>query len=250
MRTELLLLVGLAVAGRFACGQASHFDVVSITPSTAPNTNKSFRMAADGGFRAGNYSLKDLIRLGWDVRDFQISGGPGWLDKDRYNIQVKPDAPFNGHTADGEVKQREMIQAMLRERFHLQLHQQTKEMNVYYLVAPAGPSKLKRTGDARDLGTQMGDGNGQMWARKFDMTLFAKYLGGELGLPVLDQTGLPGVYDFELSWSPDDVKKKDESDTRPSMITAVKEQLGLELKRSKGPVETVVVDSAEKASAN
>ena len=110
--------------------------------------------------------------------------------------------------------------------------------------------KLKRTGDARELTTQMRDGKGHMWATKFDMDLFARYLGGELGFYVIDQTGLTGVYDFELAWNPDDGKIGVEMESRPSMVTAIKEQLGLELKRGKGQVEVVVVDYAEKAAAN
>jgi uncharacterized protein (TIGR03435 family) len=70
-----------------------------------------------------------------------------------------------------------------------------------------------------------------------------------LGFPVIDQTGVTGVYDFELAW-PDDGKIGAETDSRPSMVTAIKEQLGLELKRGKGQVEVVVVDYAEKPSAN
>ena len=139
---------------------------------------------------------------------------------------------------------------MLQNRFRLQVHQQKKEMNVYYLVSTQGSAKLKRTGDARDMTTQMGDGKGQMWATKFDMDLLARYLGGELGVSVIDQTGLPGVYDFQLTWHPDDDKIGVDSDFRPSMVTAIKEQLGLELKRGRAEVDVVVVDSAEKATAN
>ena len=123
-------------------------------------------------------------------------------------------------------------------------------MNVYFLVVAPGTLRLNRTGDARAPTTQMRDRMGQMWATKFDMDLFARYLGGELGFPVIDRTGLSGVYDFQLSWNPDDGKPGAEADSRPSMVTAVKEQLGLELRRGKGQVRVVVVDSAEKASVN
>jgi uncharacterized protein (TIGR03435 family) len=237
------------VSGQTAAAP-SRFDVVSIKPSAEQNRNKTFRRTPDGGFRAGNYSLKDLIRLGWEVRDFQIAGGPGWLDTERYNVQTKPDVAFSPVTADGEARQREMVRLMLQDRFRLQVHQQQKEMNVYYLVLAQGAPKLKRTGDAREMNTHMSDAKGRMWATKFDMVLFAQYLGGELGFPVIDQTGLTGVYDFELAWNPDDGKIGAETDSRPSMVTAIKEQLGLELKRGKGQVEVVVVDYAEKASVN
>jgi uncharacterized protein (TIGR03435 family) len=254
MRTRLLVLACLTGAWCSVFGQEtpapSRFDPVSIKPSELPNRNKSYRRSPDGGFRAGNYSLKDLIRLGWEVRDFQIVGATGWLDTERYNIEAKPDAPFNSNTPEGEERQRAMLRRMLEDRFRLQVHQEKKEMSVYNLVVAHASPKLKRTGDAREQGTQMGDGGGHMWATKFDMALFAQYLGGELGVPVIDQTGLQGVYDFQLDWNPDDGKPGAAADSRPSMITAVKEQLGLELKRGKGQVEMVVVDSAEKASAN
>jgi uncharacterized protein (TIGR03435 family) len=143
-----------------------------------------------------------------------------------------------------------MVQRMLQDRFQLQVNGQQKEMSVYSLVLTPGTPKLKRTGDGRAPTTQMRDGKGQMWATKFDMDLFARYLGGELEFPVIDQTGLTGVYDFQLSWNPDDGKAGAEEDSRPSMVTAIQEQLGLELKRGKGLVRVVVVDSAEKASVN
>jgi len=254
MRTNLLLLLSFLGTSCYVLGQATppppRFDVISISPSAKQNTNKTFRFTPDGGFRAGNYSLKDLIRLGWDVRNFQIAGGPVWLDTERYNVQTKSDSPFNPLSGEGEVREREMVQSMLQDRFLLRVHQQKQEMNVYHLVLAQGLPKLKRTGDARDPATQMRDGNGHMWATKFDMDLFARYLGVELGFPVVDQTGLTGVYDFELAWNPDDGKPRAETDSLPSMVTAIKEQLGLELKRGKGQVEVVVVDYAEKASAN
>jgi uncharacterized protein (TIGR03435 family) len=207
MTKRMLLLMSVLSPWRYVMGQPAppppHFDVVSIKPSLKQNTNKTFRFTPDGGFRAGNYSLKDLIRLGWDVRNFQITGGPGWLDTERYNVEAKPDAPFRPLSAEGEERHRQMVRSLLHERFRLQVHQQEKEMNVYFLVLPQGSPKLKRTGDAREPNTQMRDGNGHMWATKFDMGFFARYLGGELGFPVVDQTGLTGVYDSELSWNPD-----------------------------------------------
>ena len=252
MRAKLSLLITAIGSYCFALGQAppSRYDVVSIKPSNKPNTNKTYRRTPDGGFRAGNYSLKDLIRLAFDVRNFQIAGGPGWLDTERYNVQAKLEVPFNALSPEGEERQRTMVQAMLQDRFELKVHKQNKDMNVYFLVLTQAVPKMKRTGDAREADTQMRDGNGQMWATKFDMSLFARYVGGELGLPVIDRTGLPGVYDFELTWNPEEGKTSADTEFRPSLVTAIKEQLGLELKRGKGSVEVIMVDSAEKASAN
>ena len=244
----LVLLRSFLLQGQEAPARP-RFAVVSIKPTPAIKNGKTFHLAPDGGFRAGNYSLKDLIRLGWDVRNFQISGGPGWLDTEKYNVEVKPEAPFAAHSTEGFKLLGEMVQSVLEDRFQLKVHQQTKEMSVYYLVVGTGGPKLKRTGDATDTSTRMGDSEGHMWAIKFDMPLLARYLGGELERAVIDRTGLDGVYDFELKWSPDQ-KPTSTGDIGPSFSTALREQLGLKLESGKGPVETIVVDYAEKASPN
>ena len=244
----IVLLRSCLLQGQEALAQ-QRFAVVSIKPTVAIINGKTFRLTPNGGFRAGNYSLKDLIRLGWDVRNFQISGGPGWLDADRYNVEAKPETPFDASSTAGFKRLGDMVQLALEDRFRLKVHQQTKEMSVYYLVVGTVGPKLKRTGDATDISTQMRDSEGHMWATKFDMPLLAKYLGGELERAVVDKTGLGGVYDFELKWSPDQ-KPTREGDIGPSFSTALREQLGLKLESGKGPVETIVVDFGEKASPN
>jgi len=252
MVAKYCVIAGIAWGTSAVWGQAASappaFDVVSIKPSAATNTDKTFHLGPDGSFQAGNYSLKDLIRLGWDVRNFQILGGPGWLDTERYNVQAKPVAPFAAHSTEGFKQLGLMVQAMLAERFQIKVHRQTKEMAVYYLALGKGESKLKRTGDAMDPTTRMGDGRGRMWAVKFSMALLANYLGGELGVAVLDRTGLSGVYDLELKWNPDDGRRP--TDSGPSIFAALQEQLGLKLESGRGPVEVLVVDSAERPSAN
>ena len=159
MRRKLLALMSVAGSWCSLFGQPtpppSHFEVVSIKPNVAQNTNKTYRLTPDGGFRAGNYSLKDLIRLGWDVRNFQIAGGPGWLDTERYNVQAKPDVPFSATTAEGEARQREMVRSMLQDRFRLQVHRQEKEMNVCYLVLAQGLAEAEA--DGRREGTDHAD---------------------------------------------------------------------------------------------
>ena len=175
----IVLLRSCLLQGQEALAQ-QRFAVVSIKPTVAIINGKTFRLTPNGGFRAGNYSLKDLIRLGWDVRNFQISGGPGWLDTDRYNVEAKPETPFDASSTAGFKRLGDMVQLALEDRFRLKVHQQTKEMSVYYLVVGTVGPKLKRTGDATDISTQMRDSEGHMWATKFDMPLLAKYLGGEL----------------------------------------------------------------------
>jgi len=118
------------------------------------------------------------------------------------------------------------VRSMLQDRFRLHVHQQKKETNVYHLVSVQGILKLKWTGDARDATTQMRDAKGHRWATKFDMELLARYLGGELGFPVVDQTGVAGVYDFELVWNPEESRAGGKTDSLPSMVTAIRSNWG------------------------
>jgi uncharacterized protein (TIGR03435 family) len=142
-----------------------------------------------------------------------------------------------------------MVRFLLADRFKLKLHRETKEMNVYFLVVARKGTSLKQIGES-DQGTSMHDGNGRLDATMIDMPALASYLGGELGLSVLDKTGLSGVYNIQLEWSPDGNASTPASVSSPSIFTAVQEQLGLKLEPGRGPVEMLVVDHAEKASAN
>jgi uncharacterized protein (TIGR03435 family) len=78
------------------------------------------------------------------------------------------------------------------------------------------------------------------------MARLAEYLSGQAGRPVIDNTGLKGEYDFRVQWGTEETADASE----PSIFAALQEQLGLKLNATKGPIEIIVIDSAEKASAN
>ena len=225
-------------------GQTPRFEVVSIKPSPSMDVQKSMSGAPGGGFKCTNYSLRNLIQLGWDVRGFQISGNGRSLDRDRYNIETRTADPINVNEPDGRRQFRLMVQAMLADRFKLRVHQQNKEMKVYLLIVGRGGDRLERAGDATDGETSMRDGKGFWAAKKIDMPMVAANLGGELGLPVIDKTGLSGAYNINLQWNSDD------DGLGPSIFTALQEQLGLKLEPGRAPVQVLVVDRAERASAN
>jgi bla regulator protein BlaR1 len=227
-----------------SCGQTPRFEVVSIRPSPSMDVQKSMSGVPGGGFKCTNYSLRHLIQLGWDVRGFQISGDSRSLDRDRYNIETRTAAPINVSEPDGQRQFRQMVQAMLADRFRLKVHQQKKDMKVFFLTVGRSGDRLKRVGDATDRETSMRDGKGWWTAKKIDMSMMASNLGGELGVPVIDKTGLSGAYDINLQWNPDD------DGSGPSIFTALQEQLGLKLESGRAPVPVLVVDHAERASAN
>jgi uncharacterized protein (TIGR03435 family) len=248
----ILAALGSTILSGQTTSTRPQFEVASIRPSTSTDPRRYITGMQRGDFKATNYTLKDLIRLGWDVRSYQISGGPKWLDSDRYNIEVKPEVPFDvpGPGNEGEHRFRLMVQAMLADRFKLKLHRATQEMRAYFLVIGKNGPSLKRTGESADQGPHIQDGKGQLIATKIDMPLFSRALSGELGVTVIDRTNLRGAYDVKLEWSPDEDISATVSSTGPSIFTALQEQLGLRLESGKAPVDIVVVDYAEKASAN
>jgi uncharacterized protein (TIGR03435 family) len=228
------------------------FAVASIRPNTSTDPRRYITGMQRGDLKAINYTLKDLIRLGWDVRSYEISGGPKWLDSDRYNIEAKPEVPLDvpGPGNEGDHRLRLMVQAMLADRFKLKLHRETKEVSVYLLVIGRNGPRLKQTREPADQGPHIQDSKGKLIATKVDMPLFSRALAGELGVTVIDRTNLSGAYDLNLEWNPDEDVSAAVSSSGPSIFTALQEQLGLRLESGKAPVDVVVVDYAEKASAN
>lgn len=248
----ILIAWGATVLSGQSTPTQPRFDVASIKPTSSTDPRRHITGMQRGDFKATNYTLKDLIRLGWDVRSYQITGGPKWLDTDRYNVEVKPEAPFDvpGPGNEGEHRLRLMVQSMLANRFKLKLHREVKEMGVYFLtIGRSGPT-LSRTAQSVDQGPHIQDGRGLLIATKADMPLFSRALAGELGVTVIDKTNLSGDFDLKLEWTPDEDAAIPTSSSGPSIFTALQEQLGLKLESGKAPVEVVVVDYAEKASAN
>ena len=204
------------------------------------------RMSPGGTLTITNLALKYIILKAFDVKYSQVSGGPGWLDTAEFNIVGK---------AEGNPSQAQMmamLRTLLAERFQLKVHRETKEGNVYALVVAKNGPKLKRpTGDRswvaviRITPPDRPGVNYALQGRKTSMALFAGELYNQVRRPVLDLTGIQGEFDFRVDYATDD-----NPETGPSIFAAMQEQLGLRLEATKGPVETLVVDHAEKPSGN
>ena len=193
---------------------------------------------------ATNVTLKTLIQSAYGVKDFQITGGPRWLDGDAYDVSARADAA--GQLSNDDLKP--MLQALLADRFRLKVHRETKEVSLYSLVVAKTGSKLREhTGPGGPSGGTLRDsGKVTMNAVKVPIAMLAENLGRVLGRTVVDNTGLTALYDFRLEWAQDQTADA----TGPSLFTALQEQLGLKLESTRGPVEVIVIDSAEKASEN
>jgi uncharacterized protein (TIGR03435 family) len=261
------------------------FEVVSIKPNRGGTGNVMIRMAPGGRFVAENITVKFLLQESYGVKESQISGAPGWLDSEHYDIEAKPeDSPAD---QDRKLTPEErhaqlmlMLQSMLADRFKLTLHHDTKEMEVYALVVAkngpkfheaavtppdSAPTELSKPGGPPPKGGIWMTGRGQLNVTGANLGMFANVLSMQLGRIVLDKTGLKGNYEFTLKWTPDegqsqmfrgagDGQPRDAAPppdgSGPTIFTALQEQLGLKLESQKGPVDTLVIDHVDRPSEN
>jgi uncharacterized protein (TIGR03435 family) len=248
----------MAVAG-WVSAQAPKkpaFEVASIRPDVFGSHPRSIQYSAGGRFTASNVPLRALIEEAYAIRDFQVSGGPDWVNRDQFNIAAKAE----GDASKGQV--RVMLQTLLAERFQLVLRRESKEVSVYTLtVGKTGPKlkEVKLDEDNATRGMRFG-GIGRIAGAMATMPQLVVMLSdiklngsAILDRPVLDRTGLTGVYDFKLEWSAEEQSADRTTSTNPagpSIFTAVQEQLGLKLESTKAPVEFFVIEQAGKPTEN
>jgi bla regulator protein blaR1 len=250
------------------------FDVASIKANSSGENYLGIRVVPGGGLRAVNATLRSLIREAYQVRDFELSGGPAWLDSARYDIEAKGQVEPGSQEQTG-LQIMKMLQALLADRFQLRIHRETKDMPIYaLLVAKNGPKleasrgvcfdptagvppppTLPDQSPSRPCGGFNNSSN-QMLGASVGMSRFAANLSRFIGRTVVDRTGLNGTFDVALRWTPYEGQAwlptgpPPPDDSQPSIFSAVQEQLGLRLESQRGPVEVLVIDRAEKPSEN
>ena len=263
-----LIVVG-KIATPIARPQAANpvFDVVSIKPNTSGDTRVTNRVQPGGRYTATNITLRQLIRDAYRVQEFQIVGGPGWMNLDRFDIVAKAE----GNPSVGLMAR--MRQTLLTDRFKVVTHTETREMPVYALIVKQtgklGPKlrpSSERCGDPSKPASQLQPGQvpcgisggaGRLSTRGTPMTEFAHFLSFNTDRAVLDRTGLTGPFELELEWTPDPLQAPrptsgdglagaSDLDSLPSLVTALQEQLGLKLEPARGPVDVIVIEHAER----
>jgi uncharacterized protein (TIGR03435 family) len=274
-----LVILGSGLAFAQPAPAPLTFEVASVKPSGGDDHRVGIQFMPGGGLRTTGTTLKFLVTFAYDVRDFQVSGGPGWINSDRFDIVAKSErgspeseAPADlRNMTDAQMKttaeqMRLKLQALLADRFQLTLHHETKEQPVYALVVGKNGSKLKesevKAGERRRM---MRMGRSELNAEGVAIDMLTNTLSNVLGRPVIDRTGLKGNYDFKLQWTPDPGQSggpfggppppgadapPPPDPNGPSIFTAVQEQLGLRLESQKGPVDLIVIDRVEKLSEN
>ena len=215
------------------------FDVVSIKPGD-PSSPESSVYPAPHGLRMNNATLKSMVRMAYGLNEYQLSGGPKWLDSALFNIDAKSPA---GATAR-QIP--EMLRALLAERFKLECHRETRTLPEYALVVTKSGPKLQAASEAEKRLTLTSSGDRMIKGTGARMSDLVHLLTGVVGAPVVDRTGIEGQYNFSLEFAP---LLGAPDDRLPDVFGAV-QQLGLELEPIKGPVEVLVIDSAEMPAAN
>jgi uncharacterized protein (TIGR03435 family) len=222
------------------------FLVATIKPSDPAAVGSGF---PDGGrhISALNTPVSALIMLAYRVHPKQILGAPDWLTKDRYDIIGVPDLPGTPNLPQTQ----EMYQKLLADRFHLVFHRETRQLPIYAVTVAKGGPNLKLADPTEPLNTGNSGRDGRRTLKFTNMSIpdFALNMNFYEDRPVIDQTSLPGRYDFTLKWTYD-LTKEDEPDAPPSIFTAIKDQLGLRMDAVKGPAEVLVIDHIDHPSEN
>jgi uncharacterized protein (TIGR03435 family) len=241
---SLVVCLSTAVYGQSA---GKRFEVASVKPSSADPSASSGINTGHGRLDAHHVTLKRCIMGAYGVGPHQISGGPDWLESDRFEILAKADQPI-----DDDAALMVMLQSLLAKRFKLVLHQGTSIMAAFVLeVAKNGPKLEKAAAGEATTNTSTNKTGVTIHAQNTDMDSFAQILARRTDLPVVNHTGLAGIFNFKLHWTPESTKPADGAAAEgPSLFTAIQEQLGLRLRSQKAPVEVLVIDHVEKPSGN
>lgn len=230
------------------------FDVASIRQSNPTKHGPQEIAAHADSYTASYLPVKMMIAFMYRIPARQIVGGPRWLQDDRYDVEAKADKKYSVDDLDA------MYQNLLIDRFHLRYHLETKEENVYALTIDNSGSKLKVDDQPPNYDLPINfSGLGVMTGTRVAMPYFCWMLGQLLQgeeRPVVDMTGLNGLYDFHLSFLPPGLPQEEfdqlppEARDRPSLFDALKNELGLRLAPRKGPVQYFVIDHIDRPSEN
>ncbi len=235
------------------------FEVATVKPAdSGPKSGRFIKMDGTNRFVEKDYTLKLLIAAAYDLNPRTISGGPSWMTTDHYDIL----ALTPGEVRPNHDEQMSMLRSLLTDRFKLTFHREPKEFSIYELdVAKNGP-KLKASTAAADEPAIVGPA--VVYPQRVVLpgrnattgNLVSLLQRAILDRPVVDKTGLSGRYDFDLDWAPDETQfggalpPASATAASPPLFEAIQEELGLKLEATKGPVDALVVDTAERPAAN
>jgi uncharacterized protein (TIGR03435 family) len=261
------------------------FEVTSVKKSGPNRQGGPFRfgMQPGGRFTVSGMPVSFLITMAYGIQRFQLIGGPGWINSDRFDVNaVAEDVPVQPTPPGTPNRMQLLLRSLLEERFALVVHNETRELPLSYLVMAREDRKLGErlrpsTVDCRALFAAraregapppaplkpgemppcgMMSGMGRIAGGSMPMSNLASLLASMLNRPVYDRTNLTGNFDIQLEYTPDQMPQIPPGATLPpgltlpspdgpSLNTALQEQLGLKLEATRGPVDVLVIDSVE-----
>jgi uncharacterized protein (TIGR03435 family) len=280
-----ILLLSIALGG--AQTSRPTFEVASIKPSTRRG---SINTPPGGRFIAVGQSLRILIGYAYRLRDFQVIGGPAWMDNDLWEIQAKaeestvvPQPPTRTIADAMKIDTIAlMLQSLLEDRFSLRLHSERRDLPIYELIKGKGGPKIRLAEDQTpptpsaappprlpnalpvltrgSFSISRNPSGMHLEAKAIPLDRLVNMLINVTNRTVIDKTGLAGLYDIKLEWAPDTLQSPVSptadsppvvsAPTGPALTTAIEEQLGLRLVSAKAPLEVLVIDHVERPSEN
>jgi uncharacterized protein (TIGR03435 family) len=265
MTRPVLLLVGIAAAALPLAAQSDgpRFEVASVKRAIPGTTGGAVGFPPGGRFVGQNVSLEFVIQQIYGVRDFQLVATPPLkaIIKDGYGARYQIEGKGREDSSPEQV--REMVKTLLADRFQLRVHMEARDLPVYALVAESDGVKGARAADGKGGGIEL---VAIGWIRGVGITIgyLAETLSRYVDRPVVDQTNLNDVLDFDLTWAMENAtadtppgcdptvlemaKRPRYEKTKvscPSLFTAVREQLGLRLDPRRAPIPVLVIDSVQ-----
>jgi len=238
---------------------ALSFGVISIKPldPSGPPLGSNLRPVPDG-YEGRNISLSKLVHEAYGISDPKlVTGGPSWIDTNKFDVDAKFDPTDIDDAKNLTYRQKaDMLRPVLADRFRLKVHFVTKEFPVYYLVVAKGGLKMQEAkpesgeGVCRSLGYFGAGHDPMMHAIGCPTSKLAGFLPYQAGRPVIDKTGLAGLYDIKLNWAPENISAQKNVAGYPSIFKALQEQLGLALEPGSATFDVLVIDSAELPTPN
>jgi uncharacterized protein (TIGR03435 family) len=187
-----------------------------------------------------NLTLSVLIELAYGVQDFQLIR-PDWLDNARFDLTAETLSPLS------RAEMLKLLRPELKERFGLQIHQDSKSMPVYRLTVAKGGLKVKPADTETGLNIRPLPGHAWELTGKASMANFASLLGAQTDRPGVDGTGMEGAFDFHLNYSREQSASDNSLPSAPLIFDALVDQLGLRFVAVKAPIEVWVVDHCERS---
>jgi uncharacterized protein (TIGR03435 family) len=254
--SKLILSVFSLIAARAQSASPPSFDVASVKPSPPTESdllNINLGTLSHGVVTLGNTTLSECIRYAYGLVSEDQINGPDWIrDRSlRVDIMAKtsPDTPVDQVLL--------MMQTLLAQRFHLELHREPKPLRHFELAVAKNGPKIHESQEGAPA-TNKNYGRGRLIYDHLSMHTLAVLLSRQMQQPVIDLTALKGFYDIHLEWTPDDPSAKEaqldgalrregvDGPPQPDIYKAVQEQLGLLLEPKKTPIDILVIDHADK----